>query len=962
LPVPTAVVELFPEGRIVSVASPPFTVDEVADVLAANGAPSRWQSQGLATLVYSATGGHPTLVRACARDLARRGWAANLDALGRVLGSDFAAGVNEDTVHALIDSAPDADARELLFRLNLVGGEFTLDVVQLLAAVHPAIPHPRSHLDPLLGLWVQSDAGERYAVSPLVRPLGGAELTPETRRLCHARLAERIVSRPVMDDLEASRAIGHFISAENYDSAGWVLLRGLVALRGMELPVGARPLFAEFWIDLPLPEGMAVGLQLIIRALQIGVRARTDRDFSQPRADLDRLLAELGPADAWAEFTACMFAADSLAVVDMVSAGEYLVHALRLREDVLAQVHERGLSTPEMPLEQLIWTMVPGLKSPEKLDAWVDLLERMTPDERRVAFEAHGLFREGASIAVNGLMFAEEEKAPDERDWGRVLTSLRSLTQRARAMGLQFLADAAVVTQMNILGEFQRDLAAAEALAVEVLDRPGVDPYSAFQVTNSLGLLLYDYGPKERARLWLEHAFAMRNTEHAWKTIRAGIFLSVLVADGDVGRAAELLAEAARFADEHADSAELARVEAHGERAVAEWLRGDLPAAWRSWDRAATSLFEAEEHSADWKSIFVLFGHISGYLTSVATTGNPPADLGDGEPYAAPARGLFVRRPPGRDGLFSEESLWLLPVQLSLFADAAGTGDSATAWASRAVALCREAGRGQFTGVVLPILIADAVEKEDFDRAFALAREQGVLRRAVELVAPQDVRAPMRSPEELLGPEGGDPWLSVESAAMLTLVPIYLHLELVARRSREDAGSRLPALNAALRKCAATSADPQAWHAAVELFDAIFSLDASDAHLVSHANNYAFRLAETAGRLKVVAYLAASSRSGIPMERSLALQLAAALVVGREVIPQARGFGEVAGEYFGGMWQERFDRGKFRFSHPQEVERGLARAATAGPDRARLVLATVARGLGVSLRPDLRKWLYASEV
>lgn len=378
--VPTAVLEGFSSGQVLSLAAPPFTVEEVRDVLSAYGAPELWQGEGIAQLVHAATGGHPTLVRACARDLASRGWAAGMPALVRVMASEFASGVNDETVRALIDSAPDAAARELLFRLNLVGTEFTTDEVHLLAGIDPAIPQPRSHLDPLLGLWVQSDGGGRYSVSPLVRPLGGSELDPETRRSCHARLAGQIVSRQVMNELEASRAITHFMSAEAFDSAGWVLLRGLVALRDVELPPGVHPIFAHIWIDLPLPEQMDLGLRAVIRALQLGVCTQTGRDLGYVREDFERLSERAGDAESWATFTAYMFAADALAGHDVAAAGDYLVRALQIRPQVMAALKEHGIAAPEFPLEQVIWIMVAAVNSPESLAAWVDVLEQLTPE------------------------------------------------------------------------------------------------------------------------------------------------------------------------------------------------------------------------------------------------------------------------------------------------------------------------------------------------------------------------------------------------------------------------------------------------------------------------------------------------------------------------------------------------------------------------------------------------------
>jgi hypothetical protein len=961
LPVPAALLDVLGHGDVCSIAAPPFTIDDVRDILAAHGAPERWRGEGLAQLVHAATAGHPTLVRACASDLVSRGWAADMRALGRVLGADFTAGVvNDETVRALIASTPDPASRELLYRLNLVGSEFTPDDLLTLAAVDPIIPQPREHLDPLLGLWVQSEGGGRYTVSPLVRPLGGSELRPPTLRSCHAQLAERIVSGHVMSELDATRAITHFINAEAYDSAGWVLIRGLISLRGLDLPAGVRPLFANIWLDMPLPERMAGELRLMVRALQIGFSARTGHDTDYLLADLERLLANIGDSDRWAAFTACMFAADSLAPTDVSAAGSYLIRTLRLRPQVLTDLEARGVTAPELPLEQLIWMMLPAVNNADTLAAWLEVLEQMTPEERTHAFEVHDIGRPGASQVANKLMFYEEDKPPGSRDWNIVLDSLNGLTTRAHAMGLFVLADAAVVARMTILGEFRSDLLAAEALATEVLSRTGVDPDTQFYVTNSMALLHYDYGSRQHAREWLTRAFALRTPAYGRQSVRGAVLLSMRVADDDPRYAREILADASKFAEEHADDVGLALVEAFAERSVADWLAGDLPAAFRSWDRAASALLEANDATADWKSIFVLFGHVSGYLASMATTGQPPGRLADGEPYAAPARGLFIRSPENRAQAYTEEKARVLPMQLSFFAEALGYRDRAAAWATMAADEARATGRIGDLIVLLPTLIVKALDEREYDRAVAIAWEYGAITEAVLKGRSRNPDFRLTDPTRILGPEGGDLWLGAESTALQMIVPAYFSLASAAASKSEDTSSYLPACQEGFRHCAARSADPAVWHAAIELFDAIFNGNAAGPDLVARVTGYNFRVSDSAGPLHVVAYLAASRGLSTALEDALGIQLAVAPFIDRFILPHSRSFGEAAGEFFGTYWYDRFDSARFRFSNPRELERRLAAAREAGPERMRLVLAAIVAGVGYELRADQKAWLFGS--
>src|SRR5437667_9823393 len=77
---------------------------------------------------------------------------------------------------------------------------------------------------------------------------------------------------------------------------------------------------------------------------------------------------------------------------------------------------------------------------------------------------------------------------------------------------------------------------------------------------------------------------------------------------------------------------------AFGELAIAQWLAKDLRSAFGSWDRAGELLLSSRDDTDRWKGLFVVFGHLSGYLSSIAYFGQPPSETQTGEQYAAPYR------------------------------------------------------------------------------------------------------------------------------------------------------------------------------------------------------------------------------------------------------------------------------------------------------------------------------------
>ena len=65
---------------------------------------------------------------------------------------------------------------------------------------------------------------------------------------------------------------------------------------------------------------------------------------------------------------------------------------------------------------------------------------------------------------------------------------------------------------------------------------------------------------------------------------------------------------------------------------MAKWLAGRVEDAFPDWDRAGEHLFAGKMETDEWKNLFMLYSYVTGYLLSLATTGQPPAEANTGEP------------------------------------------------------------------------------------------------------------------------------------------------------------------------------------------------------------------------------------------------------------------------------------------------------------------------------------------
>ena len=427
---------LLPADVLVASTVPPLTAEETREVLAAYGAPPAVLATNAAELLVGISDGHPLLVHAVGQYLQARAWLLNLDALNELFRHRYAEPVNRETAQALLDRIADQPSRELLYRLSLVGLEFSQDDVEALAAVEPSIGTRRERFSALLGPWIQPTDVDRYQLSPLVRVLGHGDLAPDVRRECHAVLADRIVQRKRIGELEFSHALTHFVSAERYDAAGWLLVQALHAVH--VAPPTNVTIITAVWCEAPIPAAISPSLRAMIRAYQAVIAHRDGRDPAPFLADLTTTLGATADLPAWAEFTPSVLVAISMGLEDPVATAPFMQRALtrwpEVRDTVRNAIRETG--GRELPdLEVLVWVCARGIVNDDGLEAWIGAVAGLPSEVREKAFGTV-LGHAGAASVANGVLLLEYHLPAEQRDWWRAARRLERLESTARGMGL----------------------------------------------------------------------------------------------------------------------------------------------------------------------------------------------------------------------------------------------------------------------------------------------------------------------------------------------------------------------------------------------------------------------------------------------------------------------------------------------------------------------------------------------
>jgi len=937
-PLPTSIQESLGDDVCVSMPIPVLLDDEAADVLRSYGAPATLLKPGPVSFFNGLARFNPLLLTAIARFLARQGWRWTDTAFDGLLSGAHAIDLNEETTHRLVAGVEDAMARDLLYRLSLIQRPFTLDDVRAVAEVAPVVSHPRERLDALVGAWVQRDALDRFVLSPVIDVLGADDLMVDTRRDCHAVLGTRLAHRQTLTEYEAVAAITHFVHADEHDRAG-LFLASLLHHLYTESDGSSADVLLAAWAELPLPHEMSLGIRLLVRGVQIAARHQRGLPTDYLTRDVDALLRDATPDDAWAIV--------ALAVYAPTHRNRYVGRALATysasqTQDAQPAERQPFILPDGLTLESLIWLHSDAVTSPMQVAEWLDMIEEFDDIQRARAFAGH--LAEMACLSMSNRVWIEETTKPEhERDLLALDDDLQVLADRALSLGSELLWACLVHARIVVHAEYLGDLTEAIRIADAALGHPSTDHRVQFLLAGQIGEQIEVADRHDDAWPYLEQAVAQHATEYAYVSMILLLVASKARGAHDVADAVGYAQQAVDLARASAEIPRVQRVRALGELAIAQYMAGDLPGAFAACDEAGASLLADRDDSSQWTDILLRFIALTAYLATVAETGAPPDLALYGLPGPTLKRGLLLPSTvapmpyePAYDGF--------VPLHLAAFARAVGNHDRARAWIEHAVDVVREGAHMLGVGRLAAEGIPDQIAGGHYDDALTTAFHVGSL-----LVVAEDSNAGVTHGSgshvrDILGPRPSSRWDRAENyAALLGLLPVFFGLCTVALHEPERARTLSTGVATWCRDLACAATQPRAWDVAADLLSDIFLGTASWQELARHIDTSRDDHDPTA---HVLAYVGASVQHTCLPPDAAALQLAVWPYI-HEKLAATPAYGRIVLPFLTTYWD----------IHLAQAD-GLTQARRASDERrAQETLGAVALALHVPAATESVAWL-----
>lgn len=619
-----------------SVQAVPYLVEtDVEEILAAHGAPAGAYVANQAKVTLLSTRGHPQLVHARVRRLAREGWPKPL--AGDLVADASVSDVRTRARERLLSELPADPARSLIYRLSLALGAFARVQASVVGEVAPRVDRPGECLDSLVGPWVEKLENDQFRVSPLLSDSGTQALSPREQRQVHLALALHALSSREVAPENVASALLHGLMGKSREVLG-VVAQLLLKTNIREFPALVDALFAFPALGLGPGECLFDGdalLDVLLRAGQFKA-ASAARQTALAKTIVERALEGIARADSevrgHAEVMLYATVLGDVSVdvppgvsIPMLAAFMRLVEvdpALKgLAEGFAKKGPPPGSTANLSPFQVLFHFEIARMKGIEWLGSLLDELERLAPETRAHLLGSPDADGQAVLLVNNAWL---HEASAKTLDLGRAMEVAARARRSGLRWGLPCLGRAGALATAVLLDEYAKEpLKALAELEQAAADFGAEDPW----ILHGRSKVLFGLGRMAEAAEGFQRALRRGRLDPVEQVFAARLRG---VALGRLGRWAEA-AEAFTQGAMVAISVGIMKAMAAGllaDAAHAKWKVGDAGGAVEGYARALEALERVPvDSNLGNRHVHATVRHSIAWLWAVASEGRVPDDL-----------------------------------------------------------------------------------------------------------------------------------------------------------------------------------------------------------------------------------------------------------------------------------------------------------------------------------------------
>jgi hypothetical protein len=469
---------------------------------------------------------------------------------------------------------------------------------------------PDSCFDDLKDIAITDDGKGEFVVTSSFSKMLTPDLLQQERYNCNIWLAEQIISRKELNELDVMRVLGYLLDGREYDRAGFFYISCLTSLNVKASSLG---MFSGIWIDLPLPFGMSNEIKILIRIQQILFFCsplESEKDY--PVKDLEKIVNE-GTIDS---NLLCF----SYQVLHYFYGAKGMVDKALHYLDAAKAIPARPELNVLMP--DSLWMTLFKVTTTDELFAWIELYQKQS-------YPAYDFAEEMCNKAVSNIYTACSN---DDAE-----AALKSVIAKAEE-DASHLWPFIVSAEANLIFCYGSKQLNKEAVQVFSQSHYLAEEYGKLMLNYAMGVLYYNNDDKDTAATYFKQVQEVSKIElSAINVLYAYVYYAAIRSQKDILESVVVLEKLVNHESFEKFYVESERAVLYGELAIAYWQNNEKEKSVAYIQKVYDYLWSCRDNIIDsdkvfWVKLSVMVTHYYGELYGLPKEGN----------FAVPVPAMFI--------------------------------------------------------------------------------------------------------------------------------------------------------------------------------------------------------------------------------------------------------------------------------------------------------------------------------
>lgn len=689
-----------------------FTDGEILEYLANKGAGKN--SKQFLLLIRSVSERNSTLVNAIMSYLESINWELKSpQLLEGIFSKEYSLEISDRVQYLIKKHLKNEDIKELLYRLSLIHWDFKKKDILAIGNIEERIKHTNEKLYDLVNIWIKEFQKGIYQISPLIYDIGIDNLPENVVINVHLELGKSILSNKTLNQISASRAILSFISGQDYDTGGLILLRVYSSAETKKDALFLKKWgYLDYWMDTPIPSKMKIVIKGQIRSQQIRLKRILEKNTTFLEKEFNTYLTSenVDLSQRLALYTTYLTSSH----IESSDGYWYYLGEIKKHWDFLIETSKVAIDN-EMILG-LLWMPLQLIKDQYDLKKWLNFIEFFENKRSIDFFKNETRLYSLITVLCNQI---SNDSISIDVDWDEKIRTLFFLKMHFKKKKLEYL-EAIVIKEIIALKiQGQGKFLEAEAISNEYLNT-FTRVEAKYLICENIGKL-YLTENKEKSQKWLLKAIDF-NCLTEINFVDTLLFASAAFSTINKEKSLLYCQKAEELTRDKDKYSELDYIQALGELGIAYWLVGDFQNSFKAFENGINKLFsENNESDKLWIKLMLWFGHTIGYIAPDILEGKPPETLKRGDsivPYTIPYQGIIALSLNDISHRYEAKNTPVLFLHMAFFADGINDIKKAYDFSIRAFDLARKKSDQQMILTVSSISAQYSLVYNKIEEAF----------------------------------------------------------------------------------------------------------------------------------------------------------------------------------------------------------------------------------------------------